>query len=121
MRVRLSTLRRIIAEAFSTTHTTSQFTPGDKDATVPGHLPEELPASIGDIDADESVDEEAAVPGTWLADDGEPVSHDDANRLHTPAGLGEVDKRTEGDADDDGLSAHLRADVSLGEPGEHDL
>lgn len=31
--------------------------PGDPDASIPGHLPEELPPSIGDIDSDPSVDE----------------------------------------------------------------
>ncbi len=64
MRITLGTLRALLAEAISTTNTTSQAAPSDID---------------------------------------------------------ETDARIEGDGDNDGMSSHLRTDVGLGEPGEHDL
>ncbi len=94
------------------THTTSPSAPGDDDATVPGHLPEELP---------DSVDEEAWVPGRWMPGEGEPVKHKDVERFGDNAGMDEVDNHVMGDGEDEGMAKHLRDDVTLGEPGENKL
>ncbi len=104
------------------TNTTSRAAPSDSDADVPGHLPEEMPTNVVDID------EEAWMPGRWLPFDGNPVSPANAEKLGSKSvpdtmsvSVDETDSRVEGDGENDGMSAHLRTDVGLGEPGEHDL
>lgn len=122
MRVRLGLLRAYLREAL-----TSRFAPTDDDATVPGHLPSELPPSA-------SLDEEAWVPGRWMPGEGEPVDSDDVNRLGN-SGMDETDDRMEGDGKGNGLpdpktgdeeneiSDHLRTGeekTSLGDPPEEE-
>lgn len=117
MKIKLGTLRAVLWEAMSNTRSTVPSAPTDADAAVPGHLPEELPGNM------EPVDEEAWMPGRWAPFDGEPVTKANAEKLGNPSGaeVEEADARVEGDSDDDGMSAHLRTDVGLGQPGEHDL
>jgi hypothetical protein len=137
VKVRLGLLKQYINEAVSMTRTTTPSAPTDDDATVPGHLPNELPKSASL--EDDALDEEAWVPGRWLPSEGEPMLPGDVDRLGDPTGdnpagmdddLDETDDRTEGDGkgngipdpkDTDGdsdMAAHLRQhdDTSLGEP-----
>lgn len=124
MKLRLGTIRAVIAEAISTTSTSSPSAPGDKDAAVPGHLPEELPPGIGGTGA---VDEEAWMPGRWFPSEGEPMTPEQLSKLGSK-GVGsdeedvdEADSRVEGDGEDVGISSHLRDDRTLGEPDEHEI
>ena len=77
----------------------------------------------------DSMDEEAWVPGRWMPGEGEPVSHDDADRLGEgdDDDLDETDLRMMGDGkgpgddavDDLKIADHLRGDGekrSLGDP-----
>lgn len=130
MIVKLGLLRSYINEAVSMTRTTSPSAPTDDDATVPGHLPNELPKSA-------SLDEESWVPGRWDPTEGEPLDPRDADRIGDPTGdngpdLDETDDRMIGDGmgpgikdpeftDGEGeISQHLRNnDVTcLGSPPE---
>lgn len=101
------------------TRTTTPSAPTDPDATVPGHLPNELPPSA-------SLDEEAWVPGRWFPNKGEPLTPREEDEL---GDVDEGDERMEGDGagipspndDDDDLAQHLRGDddkTSLGSPPE---
>lgn len=122
MKLRLGTIRALLAEALSTSRTTTPSAPTDKDAAVPGHLPEELPPGIGGTGA---VDEEAWMPGRWFPSEGEPMTPEQMDKLGSKGtGTDEVDEtdsRVEGDGEDVGMSSHLRSDRSLGEPNEHEI
>ena len=122
MRLRAGLLRALVAEALSWTHTGVRAAPTDRDTGVEGHLPEELPPSASLDDGDvERLGEEAWVPNRWIPGEGDCVDDEDLERMGSPSGMDEVDARIEGDNEDEGMSKHLRDDVSLGEPGEHDL
>jgi hypothetical protein len=113
---------------------TSPAAPTDKDAAVPGHLPNELPKSA-------ALDEEAVVPGRWAPNgyEAEPYDHDavgDPIGRPAPEDEGDLDETDErmmddgkgngipdpvtGDEDKD-ISSHLRGDTDklcLGSPPE---
>lgn len=112
---------------------TTPSAPTDDDATVPGHLPNELPKSA-------SLEEQGWVPGRWFPNGYEPEPVD-RERLGDPTGLPsgaegdleETDDRMIGDGkgngipdptddeDDLKMSPHLKGDdekTSLGDPPE---
>lgn len=134
MKVRLGLLRQYIREAVSMTRTTSPSAPTDPDATVPGHLPNELPpsATLSDEEINGGgLDEDSWVPGRWFPSECEPMLPGDADRLGEDGDLDETDDRTLGDGEGPGIPApndnpdgkmspHLRTDddTSLGSPPE---
>jgi hypothetical protein len=133
MRIRLGTLRSFIFESLARADTPSA--PTDPDATVPGHLPNELPGSAAmDDELGNPIEEEAMVPGRWYGGD-EPVGND-RERLGDEAGMDEADERMENDGLGNGvtdpndpdydfdISDHLRGDnekVTLGNPPDETM
>lgn len=119
MKVRLGLLRLYLREGL---YRASMAAPTDDDATVPGHLPNELPKSA-------AIDEDSWVPGRWYPSEGEPLDGDEASRLGEP--IGETDDRMEGDglgpgAEDESLKLadHLRTGqekTSLGSPPDETM
>jgi hypothetical protein len=119
VKVRLGLLRQYIHEAVSMTSTTSPSAPTDPDATVPGHLPNELPMSA-------ALEEQGWVPGRWDPTEGEPMDPSDVERLGS-SGMEETDERMVDDGKGNGIpdpeinddmSPHLRDSdhLSLGSP-----
>ncbi len=136
MRVRFGTLREFLFESLARADTPSA--PTDPDATVPGHLPNELPGSAALDDElgnpPEDMDEEAMVPGRWYGGE-EPVGND-RERLGDQNGMDEADERMENDGLGNGqkdpnepdydydISDHLRGDeekTSLGSPPDETM
>jgi hypothetical protein len=142
VKVRLGLLREYLYEAVSMTRVTSPSAPTDRDAAVPGHLPNELPGSAaldderGNPPQPGQLGEEAWVPGRWFPNglEAEPYDHD---RLGSPDGMpedmDETDDRMVGDGkgngipdpeagdDDLKMSPHLKGDedkTSLGDVPE---
>ena len=133
MRIRLGLLREFLHEAVMMSRGTTPSAPTDDDATVPGHLPNELSKSA-------ALDEQGWVPGRFFPNGFEPEPVD-RERTGDPAGLpsgaeagdmDETDDRMLGDGKgngipdpDDGddlkMSPHLKGDdekTSLGDPPE---
>jgi hypothetical protein len=147
VRVRLGLLREYLQahldEIASMTRDALRSAPTDKDAQVPGHLPNELPKSASlEDDGYQDMDEEALVPGHWAPNglEAEPYDHE---RLGDPIGqpsgaegdLDETDDRMVGDKRGNGIpdpndedndlkiSPHLTGDeekTSLGDPSEEE-
>lgn len=129
MKIRLGLLREYLYEAMLSCPASTTSAPTDDDATVPGHLPNELPKSA-------AIEEEAWPSGRWLPAEGEPLDPTDVDRVGDPNGLNsadmdETDDRMVDDgkgngipdpAQEDDLADHLRNDskTSLGSPPVED-